>query len=278
MNSLTLQNPTVSWTPPGDTEFVLLKPEIPLLETVFRLKRIQGASGREISLDVFVPETEGNLLYSLVRYLRPHRSLEVGLANGISATYIAQALADNHHGTHVAIDPFQTSDWDDAGLNTLRRARLDQYVTLKPAPSHWVLPQLEQQALRFQFAFIDGNHLFDYVLTDFLNIDRLLDVGGIIAWDDSDWPAITRVIRFALANRDYCVFDAGTVVEPISYRPSWLAGMLRTLALAHPSSRRILRPDFLVPSHQLGIRGRCVMLQKLSDDLRDSQKPHLAEF
>jgi predicted O-methyltransferase YrrM len=35
------------------------------------------------------------------------------------------------------------------------------------------------------FAFIDGNHSYDYVKRDFLNIDQYLEVGGIILFDDS---------------------------------------------------------------------------------------------
>jgi predicted O-methyltransferase YrrM len=278
VNSLVSHSPQLAWNAPRDSTFELLEPNIATLQTIFQSKCIQGASGREIPLNVFIPPAEGNLLYSLVRYLRPLHCLEIGLANGISATYIAQALQDNQRGAHLAIDPFQTSDWDDAGLTTLRRAQLDQLVTLKPALSHWVLPQLEQQAVRVQFAFIDGSHLFDYVMTDFLGVDRILDVGGLIAWDDSDWPSITRVIRFALTNRDYRVLDTGTVIEPSGYHPRWVARVLRAVALRWPSGRRIFRPDFLFPSHQLGISGRCIVLQKLSNDLRDNQKPQLAEF
>jgi hypothetical protein len=42
------------------------------------------------------------------------------------------------------------------------------------APSDEVLPRLCAQHERFDFAFIDGNHRFDYVLVDFFYIDKLL--------------------------------------------------------------------------------------------------------
>lgn len=35
------------------------------------------------------------------------------------------------------------------------------------------------------FAYIDGNHDYDYAMQDFLNVDRFLDVGGFILFDDS---------------------------------------------------------------------------------------------
>jgi hypothetical protein len=35
------------------------------------------------------------------------------------------------------------------------------------------------------FAYIDGNHQYDYAKRDFLNVDKLLCVGGFILFDDS---------------------------------------------------------------------------------------------
>ncbi len=35
------------------------------------------------------------------------------------------------------------------------------------------------------FAYIDGNHTYDYCRRDFENTDRYLDVGGLILFDDS---------------------------------------------------------------------------------------------
>jgi predicted O-methyltransferase YrrM len=213
-----------------------------------------------------------------VRFVRPAFSLEIGLANGVSALYIAQALRDNGAGRHLAIDPYQSTDWEDAGLVTLERVGLGTLVSLDPRPSHWVLPELEREGRRIQFAFVDGNHLFDYVMSDFSGIDRILEIGGLIAFDDADWPAIGKVIRFALANRPYEVFDTGTVIEPAKVRPRLASHAVRTMARWIPILRRVLRHDWVVPAHAVGIRGRLVVLRKTADDQRDGQSRHFAEF
>lgn len=268
----------LQWTAPNGRAFQCQTPNAPFLDELFQSKTVLGRRGNPIPLEVYIPKLEGELLYSIVRYLRPMATMEIGLANGISALYIAQALRDNGMGRHLAIDPFQHTDWEEAGLVTLERANLDELVTLEARPSHSVLPDLEQEGLRVQFAFVDGNHLFDYVMADFLGIDRILDVGGLIAFDDSDWPAVTSVIRFALANRAYGVFRTGHVVEPAPIRPRWASRALRVLAIRLPALQRILHPGFLAPNHSLGIEGRFVVLKKLADDQRDSQSRHFVPF
>lgn len=266
------------WIAPPHHQFELLRPTIPTIQELFKHNRLTSRHSESRPLNVFIPPAEGELLYSLVRFLRPHATLEIGLANGISAVYIAQALCDNQGGQHLAIDPFQSSDWDAAGLQTLARAHLDAWVTLDERPSHWVLPDLEADLRRIQFAFVDGSHLFDYVMSDFLGIDRILDVGGLIAFDDSDWSSIAKVIRFALTNRRYRVFDVGTVIEPPRVRPRLLSRILRSLAGRCSQLRDLLRSDFVRPLHTMGILGRCVVLQKLEVDSRDSQVPNFVDF
>lgn len=270
-----MQTPT--WCPPQSI-FRICDPNCDFVEQVFASRTLCDQQGQEHKLDVFIPAEQGKLLYSVVRYLKPHRTLEVGLANGVSALHIAKALSDNSIGHHTAIDPFQSSDWNELGMTSLKRAGLAEWVSLDPRPSHAAIPNLESAGHQIQFAFIDGSHLLDYVMADFLGIDRILAVGGMIAFDDSDWPSVTSVIRFAMTNRDYRVFDPGIVIEPSPGHPkSWLAWIRRRLRRS-ASLKRILRHDFLYPSHELGINGRCVILQKTSEDRRDNQSRQLCDF
>lgn len=266
-----------AWTPPNRS-FEARRTSCAFIDEIFASRQLVDGEGRTVSLDVFVPAQQGDLLYSLVRYLRPRACVEVGLANGISTLHIAKALQENGSGHHTAIDPFQSCDWSDIGLVTLRRAGLRELVSLDPRPSHWVLPEMESSGRRIQFAFVDGSHLFDYVMADFLGIDRILDVGGVIAFDDSDWPAVNAVIRFAITNRDYRVLDTGVVIEPSPGRPRWMVQRLREFARRCSPLRRVLRHEFLFPSNEIGIAGRCVVLQKQSEDQRDNQTRQLTEF
>jgi len=39
---------------------------------------------------------------------------------------------------------------------------------------------------KITFCYLDGDHSYDQVKKDYLNIDKILDTGGFIYFDDSD--------------------------------------------------------------------------------------------
>jgi ATP-dependent RNA circularization protein (DNA/RNA ligase family) len=43
------------------------------------------------------------------------------------------------------------------------------------------------------FAYIDGNHTYDFAKRDFENADKYLEVGGVILFDDSSDDSIWEV-------------------------------------------------------------------------------------
>jgi hypothetical protein len=49
------------------------------------------------------------------------------------------------------------------------------------------LESLKSQGRRFDLAYIDGSHRRDDVMTDSQAVWQLLDVGGIVIWDDYKW-------------------------------------------------------------------------------------------
>jgi predicted O-methyltransferase YrrM len=55
------------------------------------------------------------------------RTIEVGLALGISSLFLSQAALERG-GRHLAIDPFQQESWNGAGLRTLRAAGVGELV------------------------------------------------------------------------------------------------------------------------------------------------------
>ncbi len=243
----------------------------PLIEQIFSTRSLPLQNGKTKVLDIYIPRNEGDYLYSLIRYYRPATTVEIGMANGLSTLFIASALHDNGEGSHIAIDPFQNSDWQGVGMGLIRQAGLAALVRLIEKPSHMALPELEQEGLRAGVIFIDGAHLLDYAMADFLCGDRLLEVGGLVAFDDSDWPAVQPVIRYALANRHYRVAHPGVVIEPPPYRPRITSRMLRWLGRRVPMLGSRLRGDFLHPDREVGTEGRCVALIKLAQDDRNSQ-------
>lgn len=148
-----------------------------------------------------LPYYGGEILYRLVTSRGLRRTLEVGMAHGLSTLFIAQGLREKGGGRHVAIDPWQTRGFSRTAMVNVERAGLAEYVELIEEPDFTALPGLLAQAERFQLAFIDGLHIFDHVLLDFFYCDLLAEVGGYVVFDDSNLPAVRAALAFVLENR-----------------------------------------------------------------------------
>lgn len=252
--------------------FRLLDYDDDIVQAIYRDRVLPVEDGVTVPIKGYIPQEEGNYLYSLVRHYRPSLTVEVGMANGTSTLFLASAHRDNGpDGRHIAIDPFQHTDWRGIGAGLIRHARLADRVRLIEKPSHQALPLLEMEGIRAGLIFIDGSHLFDYVMADFLASDRILETGGLMVLDDVDWPAVDAVIRYVLANRHYDVVFSDVVIEPPPGRSSLASRFVRGVVPLVPPLAARLRPDFLRPSADLGIRGRVAVLRKMAEDDRDSQ-------
>ncbi len=145
----------------------------------------------------------GIRLYEFIRAVKPKKTLEIGMAYGISTLFICQALQDNGVGSHTAIDPFQEEIFKSIGLINIERANLKDFFQFHQAPSDQVLPQFCAQNNKFDFAFIDGSHRFDFAMVDFFYIDKLLNIEGHVVFDDLWMPGIRKVASFVLNNKPY---------------------------------------------------------------------------
>jgi len=175
-----------------------------LIEKIYQTKCVEDAEGNSLpAFPTSISYDAGMALGNIVNRIKPKRTLEIGMAYGISTLFICQALHDNGQGLHTAIDPFQKSNWNSIGLLNTKRAGLDGYLNFYEDHSHELLPQLLLRDEKFDFIFIDGKHLFDYALLDFFYSDKLLKVGGYILLDDLWMPSIRKVISFILRNRGY---------------------------------------------------------------------------
>jgi predicted O-methyltransferase YrrM len=147
---------------------------------------------------------------------RIERTLEVGCAYGISSLYICDAISKQPNPHHIMIDPLQSTRWSSVGVQNLRRAGFTFWELIEQ-PSALALPSLLGSGLKVQFALIDGWHTFDQVLLDFFYVDRLLEDGGIVAFDDVVMTAINRVVRYVLNHipyrRDRKRFGSATVLS-----------------------------------------------------------------
>ncbi len=154
---------------------------------------------QESSVDSGINPNEQKVIFNLLSREKPETTAEIGCANGASTSVIAQALEHNGVGHHHAVDPFQESLWKNAGKEKLSAENLSHRVTF-----HTEFPEIAMPTLpALDFVFIDGSHLFDLTVLDFVVSDKKLKVGGIMAFHDTWMPAVRSVLRFILLNRDY---------------------------------------------------------------------------
>lgn len=150
-----------------------------------------------------IEEETAALLAGLTREIDARRTIETGMAAGHSAVAIASVHAGRGEGHHTCLDPYQTAQWESAGLELCERAGVRDLVELVEQPSELALPRLAAEGARFDLAFVDGLHLFDHVLIDFFYFDRMLEVGGVVVFHDTWMPAVQKAVGYVVSNRAY---------------------------------------------------------------------------
>lgn len=160
----------------------------PLIEQIYR-------DANEQLKRSAISVAEGRFLASMITSRNVRRTLEIGCANGLSSLFICDALSRNPDPRHVIVDPFQSAHWKGRGVANLKAAGFDFWELIEQT-SDEALPSLLARGDRFDFVFIDGSHTFDNVLLDFFYAQRLLNVGGVVVFDDVSMAAIRHVIRY----------------------------------------------------------------------------------
>lgn len=174
----------------------------PVLQQIYETGHVINEDGtKREAFPAGLPQQDGQTLYNIVKDTKPARTLEVGMAFGISTLFICDGLSENGGGSHTAIDPWQEKWWKRVALLNAERAGYKDMVRFFAAPSYEVLPQLLGAGERFDFIFIDGNHRFEYTLVDFFYADKLLNTGGHVMLHDPWLPGIRKVVSFIAANR-----------------------------------------------------------------------------
>lgn len=136
--------------------------------------------------------TSSDLLYGLVRSMKPDLCVEIGSARGRSACSIGMALKENRRGRLIAIDPHRRTDWNDyqsvdtfevitANLATLE---LTDWVDIRrqtssEAAQAWTLP--------IDMIFIDGDHSYAGVKRDWELFMPHVKEFGLVIFHDTIW-------------------------------------------------------------------------------------------
>lgn len=175
-------------------------------------KLIRDGSTRDITYDCSIGRDSGEMLYNCVREIKPTDILEIGLAWGGSAIHIASAVKDNGFGHHLALDPGQ-SDYSYIGADSVARIGFENAASGSlltfdciERRSDYVLPELAEAKKSFQFIFVDGDHSFHGLFVDLHYCEKILEVGGILIFDDSGSEPMKKLMRYIGANLDNLEF------------------------------------------------------------------------
>src|SRR5262249_48879953 len=261
----------------------------PVLEELIRTGVSPTPDGGTVPLQSHVLADEAEFLAGGVRGVKPARTLEGGLAVGGSARASGDAVGGTPRGRPGVLQPAPNARplWAGVGLHNLDRAGFTPLVEFHEQPSYRALARFEAEERRFDFAFIDGFHTFDYALVDFFFIDRLLAVGGAVAFDDADWPSVRRVVRYVATNLSYTVHASmparsnGWSLSKRAYEGvRSAAGAVFGTATQLPGFRRAVSsfvgPEWRGIDAHLRLGGPCVVLRKTADDAR--RYDHHVEF
>lgn len=114
----------------------------PVIESIYAAGKVVGRSGREIALNSTLGASDGAFLHRIISEdASICRTLEVGCAMGMSTLHICDALQSRPGRRHIAIDPFQHTQWDGAGVTSLEQAGF-AFFELFEKRSEFALPEL----------------------------------------------------------------------------------------------------------------------------------------
>jgi predicted O-methyltransferase YrrM len=159
---------------------------------------------------VALPNEDADVLRDVLVGEGPTVVIEVGLAYGVAALAIGEALiqtgGERRH--HLIIDAFQ-DHFHDMGWKAIVSAGLDSTCTLLRERSQVALPRLLSEGFSADAAFVDGSHIFHNVFVDLALLNDVVRPGGLVVLDDCDLASVATAVR-------YFELNAGWRPEPIA--------------------------------------------------------------
>lgn len=123
------------------------------------------------------------LLYTLVKKSQPKTVLELGTCCGFSSIYMSKALNTSQPTIHTIEGSAQTAQ---IAQENILKAECKNIVSHIGKFSD-ILPNLLEELITIDFAFIDGHHDKDSTLVYFKQIKPYLAKNSIVIFDDISW-------------------------------------------------------------------------------------------
>ena len=160
---------------------------------------------------VALPEVDGDVLRDMLVAHGARTVIEVGLAYGSSALAIGEALCvtAGTNASHIVIDSFQATAYENVGWDAMVAADLEARTMLYGEASSIVLARLAHEGFSADAAFVDGSHRFHEVFVDLYFLRKLVRPGGLIVLDDAAWPSVATAVRYFDLNLGWQTVSVG---------------------------------------------------------------------
>ena len=149
----------------------------------------------------YCSDDEGDLIFTLIQKHQFRACLETGFHTGSTALYLAKAVS--HTGgvvTSICVDDEKKLQ---RGRTLLALKEYDKFHRLIVENSNKVLPELFGSGERFDFVFIDGWKTFDHLAFEVYFFNQMLDLGGVIFFDDAYMPAVRKINLMLVRHYEY---------------------------------------------------------------------------
>ncbi|MEP6596324.1 MAG: class I SAM-dependent methyltransferase [Ginsengibacter sp.] len=240
-----------------------------VLKEIIASQKVRDKENQSYNLHSHTGELQGRFLQEILKNIKPKATLEIGLAYGISSLFILEILKDleNENGSHIIFDPFPDVYWNNIGLLNIRKAGYENLVDFRKLFSDEGLIELINEKKKIQFAYIDSTKVFDILLVDFYLINKIMDIGGVIIFDDCGFPGIKKLVKLISKMPFYKIY--GTHYKEQETLKKNLIKRSASFVLRHAPFRNKIFPgiDFKT-DQQNGIDYHCIAFEKTSDDKR----------
>ncbi len=164
---------------------------------------------------VAIDPKEGVALQERIKKEKPASVIDIGLGYGFATINAVKALLETHGEDFFlfTIDPYQDRRFSDLGLQFIGEIGVNNQIEFCKRPSEFILPELQQQGRKFDFAIVDGTHRFEGVFIDLFHLNNLMTPGSVIFLDDYQIPGVRKAVAFFLSNMQWTMEEVSEASE-----------------------------------------------------------------
>lgn len=181
-----------------------------VLRECLQQKQVEDNDGSKVVLHSSIKIANANALYRFLRDGSSDTVVEIGMAMGASTLVILKALSDRRKGRLISIDPYVGFHRGErVAKRQVERCGWTHLHTHLKVPSFQALAEMSIRQKKVDFVYIDGFHRYDYAFTDAFLADKVLDAGGVIAFNDCGWRSVHGAMNAFFKDNDYEELDVG---------------------------------------------------------------------